>query len=79
MYRVYSQKVRQTALFALDIRGSGLYNRFGIVYAVLGICFGFSVSLITGVKAGGMRFTPYGVFARYELGIARFLFMRKIE
>ena len=55
------QKVCQPTGFALDIPEYGLYNRFGIVYAVRSIDTGFSVSLITGVKPGVTRFTPYGV------------------
>ena len=55
------QKVQNQVLFTLDIPEYGLYNRFGIVYAVLSMSTGFSVSLITGVKPGVKRFTLYGV------------------
>ena len=73
------QKVRQWVRFTLDIPECGLYNRFGIVYAVLGVCSGFSVSLITGVNSRGKAFYALWRFARYELGTARFLFMRKLN
>ena len=40
---------------------------------------GISVSLITGVYSRGKAFCALWRFARYELGNARFLFMRKLN